>query len=221
MSKSDNIVFIKQKPKDKSGTVYVRTIENRIIKKKSLGIKITESNWNNYFNPNIKRFRENQRFPLSETYNQKIDKFFEEFNKVGKDLTLFPNDKKSFLLYWKECLKNFSSHGSVIKHTTIKTKLEKYLLTLGKEDLLFKELNPIFLKQFRAYLMTVADPKRLSENSVNHYLKVIRSIINQAASDEHYNYVKHPFTGIKFSYNKILKNVLNESQLEEPVILTT
>lgn len=50
MAKSINVVFIKQGKDQKDGSVYVRTIENSIVRKKSLKIKLTQTQWDNYFN---------------------------------------------------------------------------------------------------------------------------------------------------------------------------
>lgn len=214
MGKSLNIVFIKQHKEDDEGVITVRTIENRTITKKSLGIKIKESEWHNYFNPKSQRFRENKKFPQYEIINNTISNFLDALNKFGNNLSALPNDKKSFLKYWKETLKNFDNHGSIIKHKTIIAKLEKYLTFINRNDLLFKDITPLFLRSLKNHLATVKDPKGLTENTLNHYLKVFKSIINQAIADDYYTYSKHPFSSFKFTNEKVKKNVLSEKELE-------
>lgn len=214
MALSIRIVFIKQNPQEDSGTVYIRTIENRKARKKSTGIKLLESDWIKYFNESKSRFRKDKRFPEYEEYNERIDEILDEIGKYGNQLDYIPNHKKSFLVYWESMLKGYSNHGTIIKHQGVKKKLDKYLTSINKEDLLFSEITPIFLRQLRVYLQTVRDPKCLSENVANHYLKIIQSVINQAASDDYYTYIKHPFLGLKFSKKKVLKDVLNEYEIE-------
>lgn len=214
MSKSINVVFIKQRKQDTEGTVTIRTIENRIVEKRSLKIKISESQWNKYFNPETQRFRKSKVFTKSEEFNNKIEENLNELRNYGGEISNIPNNKKSFIKYWGLCIKNFTNHGTSIKHETILKKLRKYLSYINKSDLLFKDITPIFLKEFRNYLTTVKDPKILSENTVIHYLKVIKSIINQSTKDDYYTYIKNPFNSVKFNVEKRSKSVLNEDQID-------
>ena len=54
MGKSVNITFKKHYPSDKEGTLYIRTIEGRVAKRKSLGIIVREKDWINFFNSKLK-----------------------------------------------------------------------------------------------------------------------------------------------------------------------
>lgn len=213
MSQSINIVFIKQGKKETNGTITIRTIENRQIKKKSLSIKISQFEFDKYFNVEKQRFRQNKLFPLSEKYNIIIEENLKELRTHGNEIDNIPSDKKSFIKFWEHCITNFSNHGTKIKHDTILRKLKKYIVSKNKPDLLFKEITSSFLKEFRHHLTTVSTPKILSENSVIHYLKVMKSIVNQSAVEDYYTYVKSPFDGLKFSAEKKLKAVLTEEEI--------
>ena len=70
-----------------------------------------------------------------------------------------------------------------------------------------------FLRELKYYFETSKDPKSLSQNSVNHYLKIIKSIINKSSKDEYYTYVKNPFSSISFKKEKVMKGVLNDEDL--------
>jgi len=212
MTKSINVVFIRQNRRVNEGTVYIRTIENRVIKKKSLQIRIQKNHWESYFNPVTQRFRNDERFPNHSFFNYKIENSLSELQRHDNDIESLPDNKKSFLKYWKESIENTDNHGTVIKHNTIIHKLENYLTSIDKGDLLFKDITPLFLRGFKSYLGTVNDPKILSVNSVNHYLKVMKSIINQSIVDEYYSYTKHPFSSLKFSNEKVKKNILNDTE---------
>jgi integrase len=214
MSQSIKIVFIKQGKNEQEGTLAIRTIINRKPKRKTLSIKLTQSQCDKYFNPEKQRFRSNKLFPLAEEYNNIIEKRLKELENHGNEIDNIPSDKKSFIKFWRHCIKNFTNHGTKIKHETILKKLVKYISLKNKtEDLLFKEITSSFLKEFRHHLTTVSTPKILSENSVIHYLKVMKSIINQSAVEDYYTYVKSPFDGLKFSAEKKLKAVLIEEEI--------
>ena len=159
MGKSINIVHIKQHSEHNYGYVFVRTIENGETKKKSLKIRMLVSDWERYFNPETKRFRKVKEFKQSEIYNERIEKALEELAQANNELSNLPSDKKSFIKYWEVCIKNMSNHGSKIKHDTVLKKLKKYLVSINKNDLRFIELTPLFLKEYKNYLLTKSDPK--------------------------------------------------------------
>lgn len=218
MSKSINIIF--QKSSDgENGTIYVRTIENRVSEKRSLKIYIKQKEFEKYFIPDSKRFKKTKQFPMSDHYNSIIEQKLKELSSHGNEISYLPNEKKSFIDFWELCIKDFTNHGTRIKHETILNKLNKYLTHISKSenkpDLLFKDITPTFLKEFRHYLTTNSDPKILSENTVIHYLKVFKSIINQSITDDYYNYVRNPFNSLRFSMKTKTKSVLSEEDIEK------
>ena len=98
------------------------------------------------------------------------------------------NDKESFLRYWQEYIATILNYSTRKIHTAGLKKLVKYLSSINQSDLLFEDITPDFLRQFRKYLLGSANPKPLTENSTIHYLKIIKSIINQSISDNYYTY---------------------------------
>ena len=219
MSKSINVVFIRQGKEENEGFIYVRTIENLIVRKKSLNLKLTKTQWESYFNPETQRFRNNQAFPKHEEYNNVIQDFLQKLNSVGNDVELIPDNKKSFLKFWKRYIETTENHGTRIKHEVVYNKLVKYLKSLHKTnrtetiDLLFKDITPFFIRELRLYLKNTKDPKGLSNNTINHYLKVIKSIINHSQHDGHYTYIINPFNSITFSHETREKKVITEDEL--------
>jgi integrase len=211
---SVKLVLIKNNSKDNFGIVQVRIIENSEVRRRSLKIKVTEAEWEKYFDQEKQRFKKLKGFPEADIYNQTITEYLKGLQSVGNDLELIPDDKKLFLKYWKQLIKTTENHGTAIKHQVVINKLLKYLGTHGKTDIPFKEITAFLLRDLRLYLKTSKDPKSLSNNSINHYLKVIKSIINHAQKDGYYNYIINPFASMTFTKEKILKRVLNEDDLE-------
>jgi integrase len=213
MGKSVTITFIKQSSSDEEGTLYLRIIEDRKASKRSLGIKISENNWKRFFNPNIQRFRGDGRFQMANELNDKLEIALNLFKKNDFQLEAVVESKKSFLHFWKELIRTQDNHGTRIKHQVILTKLTKFLYSSGCNDLKFVEITPQFLRNLKQYLMNTADPKRLSENSVNHYMKVVKSVLRKAATEDYYVYSKDPFASITFTARPVRKTMMNGNEL--------
>jgi integrase len=213
MGKTVAIIFLKQATTDKEGIIYVRTTEGRKSRRKSLGIKLKESDWKQYFNEKTERFRDDQRFGRAEEINDVITAQLKELSKNDNELALLPDGKKSFIKYWEGYIKTVENHGTRIKHEVVLAKLNKYLTAVNKPGLLFIEITAQFLREFRLYLLQTADPKLLSENSVNHYLKIVKSIANKAAKEDYYIYARDPFLTIQFKNKTRQRNVLNADEL--------
>jgi hypothetical protein len=95
MAKSINIILQKQFSEDRTGIVYIRTIENNVIRKKSLGIKLLVSEWERYFNTETKRFRNVKEFNNSSTFNDIIEKALEELGAINNEISNLPSIKKT------------------------------------------------------------------------------------------------------------------------------
>jgi hypothetical protein len=204
MAKSVTLFLKKQHPTDKFGMMYIRTIEDRISKKKSLRIKLKESDYNKYFNPELQRFKNDQRFKESKEFNLVIENKLKELSQIDNEITYLPKEKKSFIKFWEKYIETFNNHGTKIKHQVVLIKLRKYLNSKNKEGLLFIEITPLFLRNLKYHFLTIKDPKILSNNTVNHYLKIIKSVINRAQQDDYFNYNKNPFDALKFKKEAIV-----------------
>jgi integrase len=212
MAKSISVVFLKQVSSDKVGTLYIRTIEDRITRKKSLGIHLKESEFNKFFDPKKQLFKSDSRFDFEEK-NFIIKNKLKELTKHDENLSYLPDEKKSFTKYWQKYINTIENYGTKIKHEVIFAKLKKFLTSINKTGLLFIEITPSLIRELKLYLTKVKDPKVLSSNTVNHYLKVIKSVINKARKEDEYIYSKDPFATIDFKKSKIVKNVLSPDDI--------
>jgi len=213
MGKSVKVVFIKQNPNNSFGNLYIRTIENRIIRKKSLRVTIAENLFEKYFDSQKQRFREDKRFPDYVTLNQIIESGLEELRDFEFSLDLMPDRNKSFMKFWDETISKISNHGTRIKHQGVFSKIQKYLTSRGRIDLKFSEITPELLEDLIYYLSTISDPKILSQSSVRHYLLMVKSIIEKAKKRDHYYYVKDPFNTITLKASTSNKPVLSEDEV--------
>ena len=213
MGKSVNITFKKHYTSDKEGTLYIRTIEGRVAKRKSLGIIVREKDWINFFNSKTQRFKAGKWFKMADEINLVISSKLKELTKHENNLTYLPDEKKSLTSYWEKYIHTIENYGSKIKHEVVLTKLKKYLNSIDKNGLLFVEVTPSMLRELKLYFTKIKDPKILSENTVNHYLKIIKSIVRKAAAEEYFIFSKDPFVTLKFKKKKTIKNVLNAEEL--------
>ena len=213
MSKSIKIIFIKQHPTDKEGTIQIRTIEDRKPKKKSLGIKVKETEFKKYFNQQKQRFNTDKRFTRHEEINQIIDAKLKELSANDNEISYLPDEKKSFTKYWDKYIKTIENYGTKIKHQGVQNKLNKFLANENKTGLLFSEISPTLLREIKLYFSKSKDPKSLSGNTAGHYLKIIKSVYNKAAKDEYFISTKDPFLSLKFPKTKTIKNVLTAEEL--------
>ena len=213
MGKSISIIFLKQESTDSEGILYIRTIEGRVPKRKSLGIKIKETDFKKFFNKKTLRFKSDKRFARGEDINFFIRDKLKELSKNDNELSYLPDEKKSFIKYWEDYLESFVNHGTKIKHQVVLSKIKKYLEHKSKVELLFVEITPTMLRELKNYLSKVRDPKVLSNNSVNHYLKIFKSVLNRAYKDDYFVYTKNPFASFDFKRESIIKNVLTADEL--------
>ena len=149
--------------------------KNRV--KKALGIKVNYKQFKDNWNKTEQRYMSGM--PKYKDLNTELRKAITDKQNVVEKETekklITPKDNNSFLKFWDRQLELITNQGTKAKHTAIKIKLEKYLTSINKKDLLFSDITPDFVENLQHHFKTVKNPESLSENSVTHYLKVINS----------------------------------------------
>jgi integrase len=192
MSKSLSIVYSKRTSEQDFGYLNLRIIENRKTRRKSLKIRLTDSQFRNYFNENKQRFRKNSNFPEGKKYNEIIEKAFAKYElEESKE-----EDNISFLKYFQRKINLINNQGSKIKKQVVFGKLEKFLKYNGESDLLFHKISPQLAENLFYYFKNNKDPKKLSKNTAIHYIKIIKSIINKAQKEHKYVFKYDPFSSL-------------------------
>lgn len=197
------------------GTLYIRTRDTKgKPKSKSLGIQVSKNLFISNFDKKIKRFKKNSRYPQFEDYNSTLSYHLTRLEESDSISETINNDRKSFLTYTKLIIKTTTNHGSKMKLEVVVGKLGKFLNSLNKTELLFREITPEFLRNFKSYCLTTKDPKKLSNNTTNHYLKIISGFIQKAAKDETYHYLKNPFLSMEYKNERKNKGVLEMNDIK-------
>ena len=129
----------------------------------------------------------------------------------------------SFLQYVKQRtadILNEGGHRNFKKYNGFCNKLEGYLKSIKKRDLLFAELTSSFLSRFEAYLHSLKNERnpdaKLHPNTIAINLNIFKTIINRAVEvDRLIKPEQNPFLGYKYSREiSTTKEKLNEKEIE-------
>lgn len=130
---------------------------------------------------------------------------------------------QSFLQYAKERTKNIlqeGGHRNFKKYNGFCNKLENYLHTIRKTDLLFAELTTSFLSKFEAHLHSLRNERnpdtKLHPNTIAINLNIFKTLINRAVEVEKIISPDHnPFLGYKYTREiASSKDKLNENEIQ-------
>lgn len=130
---------------------------------------------------------------------------------------------QSFLQYAKQRtndILNEGGHRNFKKYNGFTNKLESFLSTSRKTDLLFIELTPTFLSKFEAFLHTLKNKRnpdaKLHPNTIAINLNIFKTIINRAVEvDRLLKPEQNPFLGYKYTREiSTTKEKLNEAEIE-------
>lgn len=221
------IVLNKKKANDDYGILGLQSFDGGKTKK-SLGIKISVKDFEEHFdkryqlfNPEINHlkefnekikdavFRFNNGLELIEIKTKKVENHL--VIKVKKEDT----NRLSFIDYFDSRMNLKKTEGHKYSVLNVLRKLKKYLNHLEKDDLYFDELTPEFIISFKNYCLSVNDPKKLTENGVRNYFKVLKSVYHDAYNTEYYSFSRNPFSLVKYEKSdKKEKNPLSINQVK-------
>lgn len=201
-------VLYRRKSTEKQGIIKIRITENRKNTYISLSKKISVKYWNE----NTNRVRENKDIDYVEL-NGLIERNLKELEQSTK--VFKTDDTLSFLDYYNNVIGRISNEGSRIKQLTVKNKLAKYLATKHKKDLLYTEITEDFLFDLKKYFES-----GMKKETSNHYLKIIKGVLNKAVEENKYNYLRNPFLSLKFTAAKEKKvKSLSEEEVGKLIAL--
>lgn len=188
------IILTKKYVSDELGTLALQSIINRDKVQKSIPIKMTKINFDNYFVEELNGFKKNPYFNYIEV-NNKIKEAINGFNHNGTiyketvDNDDSSNNNKSYITWYKKQLELIGVPNTKLKYSDFLRKLEKYLITNKKTDLLFIDIDNEWVELFFNWLRK----NGLSSNTARDYISLFRKMINVAERKEYYNYLKSPF----------------------------
>lgn len=218
----------------KTFAIYLRITQNRKKKRlkstielnssKDFNLKAKQGNW-------IRTSESNHK-----VWNDVLEKELEEAKKTYRELgadgmatkemikATIQNSavSSSFLVYAKQRTQDIFNEGgyrNYKKYNGFINKLEAYLLTIKKEDVLFVEITSSFLSKFEAYLHTLRNERSpeatLHPNTLAVNLNIFKTIINRAIElDKKIKPENNPFLGYKYDKStNTIKEKLNEAEI--------
>ena len=231
-----NLELNNKPTKNKTYVVLLRITQDKkhIRKKTTIAVhsksdfnpKAKQNNWIRTSEPNHKSWNDILEQEIEEAKNKYRD--LKSQGMATKELIKFQINASitspSFLHYSNQRTQDIYQEGSFRnykKYNGFCNKLEKYLNSIGKKDVLFSEVTTSFLSKYEAYLHTlknIRNPKaKLHPSTISMNLRIFKTLINRAIEVE--KLIKpelNPFLGFKYTKEKYaVKEKLNEAEIKQ------
>lgn len=198
-----NIILQKKNKLDDFGYLNILYFKSKEEKKKvSLGFRMLDKHFDKTFDREFKKFRQTTLFDYK-TLNNKIDILL-------NDTTIFDDKgtekEKSFMKYFQLQIEKKNKITTKTNYTTGYNNLYNYLISIGKNDLLFSELTNDFLVRLKDYYIN----NGLQTSSIKNYFTIYKTIMNNSIDEDNYYFVKSPFRKIELKTNEKPKRVLQD-----------
>lgn len=184
--------------------------------------KCKGDNWVRASVPESKKWNQELHDLIEEakhTYNQLCDESMATSEVVVSTLKAV-EVSPSFLAFAKRRTEEILLSGAIgnwKRYNGFLNKLQAFLATKKKTDLLFSELTPELLTQFDTFLRTLKnerDPSRLLHpNTIHTTLNKFKALVRLAIERQCLDYTKNPFQCFSYSLVKTQKEKLDESEL--------
>lgn len=197
-----------KKKSDKEGIINIRVIEGRSVKHISLKIRIPAKLWND--NANEVRTTKDVDY---KDINKKIKEKVKELEAYEGQEGYNPkqDNKLSFISYFEnEYLPRIVNNGSAIKYEMVLNKVKAFRDDKSKKDILFSDIDTTLIHELNKFIL-----QKCSTNTANHYLKLIKQVLDNAISENFYTYLRHPYLSFKFNNAKVKKSALEKSEIQK------
>ncbi|HYQ58482.1 MAG TPA: phage integrase SAM-like domain and Arm DNA-binding domain-containing protein, partial [Draconibacterium sp.] len=211
---------LNSKPSKKNGTysILLRITQDKKHKRKKTSVELKrKSDFNSKAKPG-KWIRTSE--PNHKKWNTILEDEIEQAKTTYRDLKKSGMATKelikakitseeispSFLKYARQRTTDIYNEGgyrNYKKYNGFCNKLENYLETIHKKDVLFSEITTTFLSKFKAYLYSLKNARnseaKLHPNTISLTLRIFRTIINRAIQiDKIITPAANPFMGFNY-----------------------
>lgn len=235
MATTFNLELNTKPSKKQTYAILLRITQNRkhkrikttiaINKKSDFNPKAKQGFWIRSSEPNHKKWNDILAAELEEARQTYRD--LREKGQATKELiksTLNEAEiSHSFIDFLKKRSKDIYNEGgyrNYKKYIGFQNKLEAFLGTINKDDLLFSEITASFLSQFEAYLHSlrnIRNPEaKLHPNTIEVNFNIFKALINRAIEvEKRLKPELNPFLGYDYGKTiKTFKDKLNEAEIE-------
>jgi len=175
-------VLWSRKDKNNLHPIKIRVTTDRTSKYISVGYSVKKSEWSQY-----KKFVKSNH-PEHERINYEINMMVlkiegTQTKRVGNSIQMGSN----FVEFMKKLIDQKRRGNKYYSTKRYNTLLQHLVSFWGNENIHFYDINSEVINEFRIYLEANIKPrgfeKEPSPNTVNNYLKVLRSVINRSIQD--------------------------------------
>jgi len=232
MGTTFNLELNNKATKNKTYSILLRITQNKKHTRKKTTVEVKRKS---DFNPKAKPgswIRTSE--PNHKIWNEALETEIEDAKKTYRKLkssglatkeliksTIVSSDiSPSFLTFVKDRTKDIFDQGgyrNYKKYNGFCNKLEAFLATLKKSDLLFSEVTTSFLGKFESYLYTLNNARnseaKLHPSTISLSIRIFKTLINRAITERIITPEMNPFLG--FSYTKTIATPKEKLDISE------
>lgn len=195
-----------------------------VVRKSEFNRKAKNWNWIRPSNPDHAVLNEalrKQILKVEDIYRELKEDGLATFEKIVSELK---SGKRSlsFMDYARKRTQEIHDEGNIRnykKYNGFCNKLEAYLATIGRKDILFAEITPAFLSDFQVYLSQLSNErekdKTLHPNTVAEVFKQFKVLIHRAiVIDGIMRVDKNPFVAFKCATVETAKSRLDLEEIK-------
>jgi len=204
---TSKVILKKKTSTDTFGYLGIRYFNGRGEKKVlSLGEKLTEDNFNKFFDSEFNLFKKTTLIDyklLNNKINEKINDFSIFDSKYSKKTT------QSFLTYFRDYLELIPNPQTKNSYSVGLKKLEEFKTHKKYNDILFSQIDNTFVIELKNYLLS-----KLSSNTTKQYLIIIKTILNLSKRDGLYSERFNYFSKLNITSTYSNKKILSERDIQ-------
>lgn len=196
-----NVVVYRRNELEKSGILKIR-----IYDKKTTYISLDEKINLSDFSESKQRVKATH--PKADQINRKIEsKLSEILEKKNTFKKVEISEHLGFYEYSERFIKNQKTISSKKKYKTIVANFRAFLSSYTDcDNVKLIDITDVLVEDYSNFLF---EETELKETTSYRYLKFLKTIINKAIEQNQVNYIRHPFSAIKFKNITTLKEYLN------------
>ena len=219
--------------------IYLRVTHNRKLKRHKTSVALQKhsnfnkkakgDNWVRASDPDHAVYNEALRKELQKAQGIYRDLIDEGGVSSEKLISVIKSGERSqsFLEYAKKRTQEIYDEGGLRNYKKYKgfcNKLEAYLSSIHRKDVLFAEITPAFLSGFQTYLSKLPNQrqpeKTLHSNTIEVVFNIFKALVNRAIEIEDLMKIdKDPFIKFKYSGVKTVKEKLDKEEIQKIVDL--
>ncbi|MBK9300942.1 MAG: site-specific integrase [Bacteroidetes bacterium] len=209
--------YLKKKEKrDHSGIINIRVTKERKSQYFSIKESIDEKYWNKQ-RCEVKKSYVNSDL-INKKITEKINELKSNYGQSENIQMLKTNDKNSFFTFFKsqiDFLKGRKKIGTSKTYGTSYNQLQNFVIKRGKSDLLFSEMDVLFITDFETYLLG----NNITNNTSKKYISTVKKVFKQSHRMNVFQPKNDPFIMFENKRLQVKKNRLEKIDVDR-IILT-